>query len=140
MSVVAFDTLAFAKRLEQHGFSSEQAQVMVELQKETINSAIDNSLATKADIRALIESIKESRDAAKADTQALREEVKADISALIESIKASRDAAKADTQALREELKADISRLDKELFLIKWVVLTTFALVAIPAIRTAFGV
>jgi len=81
MSVVTFDTLAFAKKLEKHGFTAEQAEVMVELQKETLSKAIDSTLATKD----------------------------------------------------------DIARLDKELTLIKWVTLTTFALVALPFVRALTG-
>lgn len=49
MSVVAFDALSSAKKLEEKGFSEEQAEALVELQKEIFNEALESQLATKAD-------------------------------------------------------------------------------------------
>lgn len=110
MAVVTFDTLAFTKKLEAHGFTNEQAVAMVELQQETIAVSIDNTLATKTDINQL-----------KAD-------VKEDINQLIIAIQES-----------RAQAKEDNAKLDKRLTLVQWVIITTFALVALPYIRTALG-
>ncbi len=110
MTSVTFDTLAFTQKLEAHGFTNEQAVAMVELQKETMATAIDATLATKGDINSLIVAIKDSR----AEFKEALQETKA-------------------------ELKADNARLDKRLTLVQWVVFTTFALVALPHIRAALG-
>ena len=57
---IAFDTLRYAKKLQKAGFTEIQAETQVEIIKEqtdAINELIDDSLATKADIRYLDERI-----------------------------------------------------------------------------------
>lgn len=49
MTVIAFDTLAYAKKLEEKGFSEQQAEALVELQKEIFQEALESQLATKSD-------------------------------------------------------------------------------------------
>lgn len=46
MTATTFDTLMHAKKLQEKGFTAEQAEAQVELLKEVI----DNNLATKSDI------------------------------------------------------------------------------------------
>ncbi len=46
---VVFDTLRYAKRLKEVGFTEQQAEV----QAETIKELIDNNLATKKDLKEL---------------------------------------------------------------------------------------
>jgi len=53
MTVVTFDTLNFARKLEKNGFSAEQAAILVELQRESISEAMESQLATKADVSLL---------------------------------------------------------------------------------------
>jgi len=53
MTVVTFDTLNFAKKLEKNGFSAEQVAVLVELQRKAMAEAMESQLATKADISLL---------------------------------------------------------------------------------------
>lgn len=53
MSAIAFDTLKFAERLEKAGLTREQAAAIVETQKDAMADALDTTLATKADIRAV---------------------------------------------------------------------------------------
>lgn len=55
MSEIAFDTLAYAKKLKSAGFTEEQA----EIQAEALASIVDERLATKQDIRDLKRDIKE---------------------------------------------------------------------------------
>ena len=50
MSVVTFDALNFARKLEKNGFSAEQAAILMELQRESISEAVESQLATKADV------------------------------------------------------------------------------------------
>jgi len=57
---LVFDTLQSAKRLQKAGFTEVQAEAQVEIIKEqadAFNDLIDNSLATKADIKHLEERI-----------------------------------------------------------------------------------
>ncbi len=49
MSSIAFDTLAYAKRLKAAGFNEQQAEALAEAQAELI----DERLATKQDLREL---------------------------------------------------------------------------------------
>ena len=54
-SAIAFDTLAYAKKLKAAGFTEEQAEVQAEAPAEIV----DERLATKEDILALKRDIKE---------------------------------------------------------------------------------
>jgi hypothetical protein len=55
MTAITFDTLAYAKRLQQAGVSAEQAEV----QAEALRDVVDEKLATKQDIALLQRDIKE---------------------------------------------------------------------------------
>lgn len=55
MSAVAFDTLKFAKRLKEAGFTEQQAEALASAQVDLIEA----TLATKADILGLKRDIKE---------------------------------------------------------------------------------
>ena len=78
---IAFDTHRYVKRLTEHGFTEEQAEVLAEEQVALLNA----NLATKADIEAV-----------KAEIEALRKETKADIARSEAGLKADIEAAKAD--------------------------------------------
>jgi hypothetical protein len=59
---LSFDTLQYAKKLQQAGFTEKQAEIQAETfkeQAELINSWADDNLATKRDIKELEHSIKE---------------------------------------------------------------------------------
>ncbi len=47
MSMEAFDTLAFAKKLKNAGVPEKQAEAMAEVQADTFRGMIDSSLVTK---------------------------------------------------------------------------------------------
>ena len=55
MNGITFDTLKYSKRLQELGFSREQAEGFAEMQQELIN----DGLATKQDIQTLKSDIKE---------------------------------------------------------------------------------
>lgn len=61
--VTTFDTLMYAKKLKEAGFSEQQA----EIQAEAIKEIIDNNLATKQDIIDLKRDIKEIENNLKRD-------------------------------------------------------------------------
>ena len=50
MSVITFDTLKFAERLEKAGLTREQASAFAEAQKDVFSEALDTQIATKSDI------------------------------------------------------------------------------------------
>jgi hypothetical protein len=54
-TALAFDTLQYAKRLKQAGFTDEQAEV----QAEALSELVDERLATKLDIKELQRDMKE---------------------------------------------------------------------------------
>ena len=51
ISMEAFDTLAFAKKLKNAGYSDVQAEAMAEVQAEVFRGMLDSSLATKTDLK-----------------------------------------------------------------------------------------
>jgi len=57
MTAITFDTLRFAEKLTKAGFSPEQAKAIVETEQEAFQETMDNTLATKEDIRNLKDNI-----------------------------------------------------------------------------------
>jgi hypothetical protein len=67
MSAVAFDTLKYAKRLKEAGFTEQQAEALASAQVDLIEA----NLATKADILGLKRDIKELEAKLTRDIEAL---------------------------------------------------------------------
>lgn len=78
MSATTFDTLAYAKKLQEAGFSSQQA----ETQAEALKDVIDDNLATKQDINELKKDIQQVRS----EMQQFKGEVRGDMQLLEERI------------------------------------------------------
>ena len=91
MSAVAFDTLKYAKRLKEAGFTEQQAEALASAQVDLIEA----NLATKTDILGL-----------KRDIEALRAATKTDILGL-----------KRDIEALRADLQRDLKDLEYRLMI-----------------------
>ncbi len=53
MSTITFDTLTYARKLKEGGFTQEQAEAQAEAQKEVLSEVLDTTLATKDDINRL---------------------------------------------------------------------------------------
>ena len=106
MNMVLFDTLKFSRKLENAGFSHEQATGAAEAFSEVVNDGV----ATKGDIKALKADIKELRTEFKTDIKELRTELKAD---------------------MRE---AEICR-KSDMRLVKWMFAVIIAAIVIPLIR-----
>ena len=53
MAAITFDTHEFVKKLKGAGFSESQAEAVAEAQRDSLAQALDNHLATKADISRL---------------------------------------------------------------------------------------
>lgn len=58
MSLPAFDTHAYVKRLQQAGFNEEQAEAQAELQSQVLSALVTERLATKEDIANLKSELK----------------------------------------------------------------------------------
>ena len=82
MNALAFDTLAYARRLELAGFSRQQAEALAEEQAKLI----DERLATKADIAAV-----------RGDIEALRLTTKSDLRETELRLESRIEATKAET-------------------------------------------
>jgi len=104
MNTVAFDTLAFAKRLQAAGMSSELAEAQASAQAEFLDQHILSKMATKEDLRREIEGL---RKELKTDIEGLRKELKNEIEGLRKDTNAA-------NEGLRKELKNDIEGLRKD--------------------------
>ena len=104
---LAFDTHRFIKRLVEHGFTQEQAEVLSEEQVQLLNS----NLVTKTDFEAGLRGLETG-------LRGLETDLKADIRGLETGLKDLETDLKADIKDLRVELKAD--NKDLEIRLIKW--------------------
>ena len=80
MTTLALDTLQAAKKLKDAGFGESQAEALVAV----VSTALDDTVATKADIKEIKGEIAQLAAATKADIK----EVKADINALTAKFKA----------------------------------------------------
>ena len=126
MNSFAFDTHAFVKRLTQSGMNEEQAEAVVECQKQLAN----DSLATRRDV----EEVKVNIEEIKADIEALRlatkqsiEKVKGEVEKLkveleqvkveVEQVKVELEKVKGEVEKLRLEMKKDIKELELRLTL-----------------------
>ena len=112
MELVTFDTLAAAKTLERAGFNDIQAEAMVK----TISKAVNESVATKADLKVLDESVQGEFKGVQGEFKAVHGEFKAvysefkavrgEIKALDESMRGEFKAVQGEFKAVRGEIKA----------------------------------
>ncbi|MGH8490829.1 MAG: coiled-coil domain-containing protein [Gammaproteobacteria bacterium] len=105
MTAIAFDTLKFAKRLKEGGFTDQQAEALAQAEAEFI----EQSLAAKRDLKelevALKRDLKEIEVALKRDLKELEIALKRDIEEI-------RGGVKRDIEGLRADLKRDMKELE----------------------------
>ena len=106
---INFDTFEFVETLKESGIPEVQAKAMLKVQKETFKQALDDTLATKADIHDV-----------KVDIAGLRTELKADIADVRTEMASLKSELKADTAELKAELKSDIRALAVEMTYMRW--------------------
>lgn len=117
MTAVAFDTLRFVRTLrEKAKMSPEQAEGLAD----AVAEAIQNDLATKADIAMVRTDIEALRLSTKADIETLRLSTKTDIAVVRTDMEALRLSTKADLREAELRLEARIEGTKAEI--IKWVV------------------
>jgi hypothetical protein len=109
MNALAFDTLAYTRRMEEAGFTRQQAEALADEQAKLI----DERLATKTDMEAIHRDIERLRLETKSDIEALRLANKSDIEALRlankSEIEGLRLANKSETEGLRLATQSDIA-------------------------------
>ena len=111
-----FDTLAYAKKLQEVGFTKVQAETLVEDSRDFIGE----NLVTKTDVALIQRDIEQVRAELKRDIVELKrdiEQVRAELKQDIEQVRAE---LKQDIEQVRVELKRDMAELKAEL--LKWVV------------------
>ncbi|MGH8658716.1 MAG: coiled-coil domain-containing protein [Gammaproteobacteria bacterium] len=115
MNAIPFDTLKFAKRLKEAGFTEQQAEALAAAEAEFVQE----SLATKQDVVEVKRDIKEGEAALKRDIKELdvkieqfRAELKHDIKELDVKIEQFRVELKRDIKELETSLKRDMKDLE----------------------------
>jgi seryl-tRNA synthetase len=104
MSMEAFDTLAFAKKLKSAGYTEAQAEALVEAQAEVFRGMLDSTLTTKTEFKAGIQEVRSEIAAVRTELAAVRTELKEEIAAV-----------RTELAAVRTELKEAIAGLRTEL-------------------------
>ncbi|MBC8180555.1 DUF1640 domain-containing protein [candidate division KSB1 bacterium] len=85
MDTLAFDTLAYAKKLKKVGFTEDQADVQVE----TLAQIINERLASKKDILSLKRDMKEMENSLKRDMKEMEIHLKHDLTLRLGTIMAA---------------------------------------------------
>jgi predicted phage-related endonuclease len=117
MTAIAFDTLKFAKRLKEAGFTEQQAEALAAAEAEFI----EEHLATKRDIAELKHDIKELEISLKRDMKELEGTLRNEIKQLDVKI---------------EQIKSDLVRDMKDLEYRMTIKLGTLMVVAVGVIAT----
>ncbi|MGH8568195.1 MAG: hypothetical protein ACREXU_09260 [Gammaproteobacteria bacterium] len=128
MSAIAFDTLKFAKRLKEAGFTEQQAEALADAEADLI----EQNFATKRDIADI------KRDIAdiKRDLAEVRAEVKRDIADLKREIKELVVTLRNEIKELDvkiEQIRSDVARDLKDLEYRMTIKLGTMMVVAVGA-------
>lgn len=105
MNAVPFDTLKMADKLENAGFSAQQAAGVTGA---VVDALLESDLATKGDVERSGAALQAELAVIRTDMMAIRAELKADITQV-------RTELKADIAQVRTELKADIAHFRTEL-------------------------
>ena len=113
MSIAAFDTLTYARRLKEAGVDETQA----EAHAEAVRDAVTEGVATKDDVAALKADLDRGLAAVKADVVRLEDKMatKEDVAALRAELKADMADLKAELKADVAELKTDVANLETRL-------------------------
>jgi len=105
----AFDTLAYAKKLKEAGFTEQQAEV----QAEALRAVIDANLATKQDIALIQRDIALVRRETKQDIALVQQ----DIALVRREIKESENGIRRDMKELETTLRHDMQQMESRITL-----------------------
>ncbi len=136
MTAIAFDTLKFAKRLKEGGFTDQQAETLAQAEAEFI----EQNLSTKRDLKdlevALKRDLKELEVALKRDLKELEVVLKRDIEELRGGVKRDIDELRGGVKRDIDELRADLKRDMKEMEYRMIIKLGAMSAVAVGAMAT----
>ena len=111
MTALAFNTHAYVKKLQEAGFTEQQAEVLAETQVELIS----DQLASKDDIETAHTGLKRDIAELRKDMENIRAELKRDIAELRKDMENIRAELTRDIETLRTELKRDTKELELRL-------------------------
>ena len=118
-SLLAFDTLAYSKALQNAGMEPALADLISSKQREAIADILDSrQLATKQDVQLEIEKVR-------AEIEKLRAESKADI----EKLRADSEKAHGELRLEIEKVRAEITRSSHQK--LKWQIATILGVIAL---------
>ena len=82
MSMEAFDTLAFAKKLKSAGYTDAQAEALVEAQADVFRGMLDSTLTTKTEFKTGIQEVRSEIAAVRTELKEEIAEVRSEIAEL----------------------------------------------------------
>ncbi len=115
MALVAFDTLAYSKKLIEAGFSPQQAEAQAELQSQILSELLLDKLSTKDDFRHLDAKIDHTKEELNAKIDHTKEELNAKIDALDIKIDHVKDELHAKIDHVEAKLSARMDGLDAKI-------------------------
>ena len=131
----AIDTLKLKTRLSESGMLEPQAQALVEELDEALSKAINQEIATKADIAEL-------QGTLKADIAELQGATKADIAELQGTVQSFNERLRGLMAILEQHLNGRIdnleARFEGETNLLRWMVTATLIIVVAIGVRLLF--
>ncbi|MDM8216949.1 DUF1640 domain-containing protein [Desulfovibrio piger] len=154
-ATIIFDSQDYARRLEQAGFTRQQAEAQAEVLKEHgehlraalqpllsfYEETVHRDLATKGDVmdtRLEIERVRAEVEKVRAETEKVRADLKVDIESTRAEVEKVRADLKVEIEKVRADLKTDIEKIRAEAEknkydLLKWQIGIGLGLVAVMA-------
>ena len=116
MNMLAFDTLAYSKRLQEAGVPSAQAEAHAIAQADFLTHHLLSAVATKTDLAELKTELKTDLAELKTDLAELKTELKTDLAELKADMATKADLAELKTDMVtKAELKADMAEMETRL-------------------------
>jgi len=130
MVAVMFDTYAVIKRLQESGFSEQQAETMAGVLQDTQKTSSEH-LATKWDIQDLQRDIKELEANTKRDLKELETNLRQDMREMEMTLHKEIDMVRKDIDMMRKDIDVKLAELRTDL--LKWTVGILLAQAAVIA-------
>ena len=116
MNMLAFDTLAYSKRLQEAGVPSAQAEAHAIAQADFLTHHLLSAVATKTGLAELKTELKTDLAELKTDLTELKAELKTDLAELKADMATKADLAELKTDMVtKAELKADMAEMETRL-------------------------
>ena len=129
-SILAFDTLAYSKALQNAGMEPALADLISSKQREAIADILDSrQLATKQDVQLEIEKVRAEIEKLRAESNAANEKLRAESKADIEKLRADSEKAHGELRLEIEKVRAEITRSSHQQ--LKWQIATILGVIAL---------